>query len=221
LDTQKSKKSVTTKKKTGSIPKRQVLVQMDLPLIVLDIDETLIYACLNPIKKKQPNWTMPSKNGQLSIYKRPHLDKFLEFCFINFNVAFWTAGNSEYADRVIKFICPEHQPKFVWSLDRCTPRITPEGEEYNKDIKKITRRKWPGQKYRREQILMVDDNFWNMCKNWGNGIVMPPYTGQESDDALSRLINFIYTFYHHDDWLSIDKLWAFREFVKTKNDSTL
>eukprot|EP00906_Rhabdomonas_costata_P024174 RCo034788 len=57
--------------------------------IVLDLDETLIYAREGPL------------------YARPHIDKFLAFLGQHFETVVWTAGVRAYAQAVIRNIDPE------------------------------------------------------------------------------------------------------------------
>lgn len=71
--------------------------------IILDIDGTLIdsvpadYAIDNHLPK--PDIVSPWGDF---IYKRPHLDTFLEYCVENFkNIAIWTAGDDTWADLIV------------------------------------------------------------------------------------------------------------------------
>lgn len=68
-------------------------------LLVLDLDETLIYATEERLEA-EPDFAV----GQYYVYKRPFLKEFLEFCFDNFEVAIWTSSTRNYAEGIVKNI---------------------------------------------------------------------------------------------------------------------
>ena len=56
----------------------------DRTLLILDIDETLIHASERPLDR-EPDFGV----GPFSVYRRPGLAEFLEFCQSKFQVAVW------------------------------------------------------------------------------------------------------------------------------------
>jgi hypothetical protein len=90
--------------------------------IILDLDNTIINALDDKDRKKL--------SGEISnkfmyrdmipffrIYARPHLDKFLDYLFANFNVAIMTAAEKDYALFIIEnFILtkPERKLEFIF-----------------------------------------------------------------------------------------------------------
>ena len=66
-------------------------------LLILDLDETLIYATEEKLER-EPDFIV----GQYFIYKRPFVSEFLEFCFENFEVAAWTSSTRNYAVEIIE-----------------------------------------------------------------------------------------------------------------------
>ena len=56
-------------------------------LLVLDIDETLIFASDRSLSRPA------DFVGPYHVYKRPHLDTFLKSCLAWFDVGIWTASS--------------------------------------------------------------------------------------------------------------------------------
>lgn len=103
-------------------------------LLVLDLDETLIYA-----SEEQLSSPADFIVGQYKVYKRPHLYEFLEFAFSNFKVGIWTSSSELYALQVIEnFIEDDRSLEFIWCRDRCTKRFDIDSHNYYwiKDLKK-------------------------------------------------------------------------------------
>lgn len=65
-------------------------------LLVLDLDETLIYATQSKLERKSD-----FKTGFYFEYKRPDVEHFLQGCFEWFNVGVWTSATEVYAYRII------------------------------------------------------------------------------------------------------------------------
>jgi TFIIF-interacting CTD phosphatase-like protein len=80
-------------------------------LLILDLDETLVYATETALAR-QPDFSIYS----YAVYKRPYLNFFLKTCLDWFNVAIWTSSGSEYATVVVAAIFEDPQSlDFVWS----------------------------------------------------------------------------------------------------------
>jgi TFIIF-interacting CTD phosphatase-like protein len=105
-------------------------------LLVLDIDETLIYASETRLDRP-PDFT----TTRYSVYIRPHLEEFLSFCFENFSVGVWTSASASYAKVVLREIMPElhNHLIFVYSQWECSTRFDAELQNYypRKPIKKL------------------------------------------------------------------------------------
>lgn len=149
-------------------------------LLILDLDETLIYATEEK-SEREADFIV----GQYFVYKRPFLDGFLEFCFENFDVAVWTTSTGSYAGEILKTILKKDQTlKFLWTRRRCTIAFEEEEREhfYVKKMYKLRRR---GQ--RLESVIVVDDspNVWK-C-SYGNLVRVDKFVGDEADDELKVL----------------------------------
>jgi len=88
---------------TGSRPRnsdeRFLIVDSLKKLLILDIDETLIYATEASLPR-QADFLV----GQYHIYKRPFLDVFLKNCLDWFEVAVWTSSTPSYAIAIVSAI---------------------------------------------------------------------------------------------------------------------
>ena len=70
---------------------------------LLDLDLTLI--CAEPLqeynkkkhREKAKKFEYTNMEDYYIIFKRPHLDEFLDYIFTNFNVSIWTAASKDYA----------------------------------------------------------------------------------------------------------------------------
>jgi TFIIF-interacting CTD phosphatase-like protein len=71
---------------------RLTVVTVQNKLLILDLDETLLYATAQP-----PARPADFAVGDYYVYKRPHVDAFLTQCFDWFDVAVWTSASPSYA----------------------------------------------------------------------------------------------------------------------------
>jgi Dullard-like phosphatase family protein len=69
--------------------------------VVLDLDNTLIFATQNKIEKNK-NYALI--NNKFYVYKRPHLDHFLISLSQNCDLILYTAGTREYAEKIVDHI---------------------------------------------------------------------------------------------------------------------
>lgn len=89
--------------------------------ILLDLDQTLISAeaCdefdfkkfKNKVGAFEKDDSVYDMDGYYKVFCRPHLQKFLDFLFKNFNVSIWTAASKDYALYIIKEIILKNHPE--------------------------------------------------------------------------------------------------------------
>ena len=77
-------------------------------LLILDLDETLVYAT-----KKQVRPDNNSVAGPYFVYFRPHLERFLKNLNEYYEIAVWTSSSSEYAQAVVDALPFVSEPRFV------------------------------------------------------------------------------------------------------------
>jgi len=82
--------------------------------IILDLDSTIISSLLPSVK--QPKGLIGhDMDGEFMVYERPHLQKFLNFLFKNYQVGVWTAASKDYCIFIVEHIIlkPGRELKFV------------------------------------------------------------------------------------------------------------
>ena len=167
-------------------------------LLILDLDETLIYSRLH-LLAGTPDFDV----GPYHVYKRPHLDYFLATCLEWFQVGIWTSASPDYAAEIIGALFPEPERlAFVWTSDRCTIAYDEElgGYVARKSLKKIKRRG-----YSPESVIVVDDSPEKWRQSYGNLVEVPPFLGAEDDDELTRLLPYLHSLRDHPNVRAVDK----------------
>jgi TFIIF-interacting CTD phosphatase-like protein len=152
-------------------------------LLVLDLDETLIYA--DEKLDRTPEFTV----GPYQVVRRPGVDRFLEFVLDRFReVAIWTASTRSYAEPVLDQIVDRRRLAFVWGRERCVQKVDWELREttHLKDIAKLRKAG-----YDDRQILFVDDSPEKLARSYGNLIEIRPFQGEPDDGELALLERYL------------------------------
>ncbi|WP_282296829.1 HAD family hydrolase [Stenotrophomonas sp. PS02289] len=151
----------------------------DRKLLVLDLDETLVHA--SEVELERP---ADMRVADYHVYKRPHVDAFLDFAFSRFRVGVWTSSGELYARPLVAQLMPGRTPEFVWSAKRCTTVRDWETGHYStqKRLAKLKRRG-----YRLEQIIGIDDTPSKYAQNYGNLVLVQEFNGDLADDELAML----------------------------------
>ncbi len=157
---------------------------MGRTLLVLDLDETLIYASDRGLPRSD------FRAGPYEVVRRPFVEPFLSAVAEWFDLAVWTSAGDAYADAVVsKLFGPAaDQLRFVWSASRCTRKLDPETGELcdAKPLRKLRRR---GVSLAR--LLVVDDSPEKHRQNYGNLIRVTPFLGDPADAELRDLLPFL------------------------------
>jgi RNA polymerase II subunit A small phosphatase-like protein len=167
-------------------------------LLILDIDETLVYSSETPLDRKED-----LKVESYYTYTRPHLSGFIEYALENYLVAIWSSSSESYCDAILEEIIPDQEKlEFVWSRDRCTRKYDPEIHDYYwiKDLKKVKKKG-----YNLERTLIVDDSPEKISRNYGNHIKIPPFLGDPRENVLLSLQDYLSNLETADDVRTIDK----------------
>ena len=155
-------------------------------LLILDIDETLIYATEESLSRSA-DFTVGNK---YYVYRRPFVEQFLVWCVENFELAVWTSATDDYAAEIVANIFPHSQNNllFLWSRKRCTPSFDWETQEtiWEKKLTKLRRRG-----YNLENIIVVDDTPQMWRSSYGNLVRVKPYLGEIEDDELKKLMQYL------------------------------
>lgn len=156
---------------------------MEMKLLVLDLDETLIHARDNRLAHEECFQLF-----NLFVYKRPHLDFFISEMLRTFRVAVWTASGQVYAEAVIDQIFKRDDLEFVWTSQHCTLARNFDTGEYD-TIKNLRKLKVRG--YSLESIIVVDDTPSKHRRNYGNLVTVKEFNGDQSDNELKLLTTYL------------------------------
>jgi carboxy-terminal domain RNA polymerase II polypeptide A small phosphatase len=155
----------------------------DQKLLVLDLDETLVFAS-EVVLSREANFRI----GPYHMYERPHVHQFIARVLDRFQVGVWTASGEQYAAQVVARLFPRDVLKFVWSSQRCT--ITRDWSTGGyQTIKKLEKLKAKG--YRLESIIAIDDTPAKYARSFGNLITVREFTGEAQDDELLHLMHYL------------------------------
>lgn len=154
------------------------------PLLILDVDETLLFAAESPLERASDFGL-----GPYHVYLRPYLASFWETCAQDFELAVWSSSGNDYLEGILSRIVPDNIClAFTWSRERCVRRYDAERQEYYfvKDLKKVKRLG-----YDLDQVLIADDTPQKVGRNYGNAVYVRPYFGDTSDEELIHLGRYL------------------------------
>ena len=164
-------------------------------LLVLDLDETLIHAREEPLDRPADHVVY-----DYHIYRRPHLEAFLDGCFEYFAVGIWSSASDDYVQAVAELIVPKrNRLEFIWGRSRASlSRVQFDDgasffdpwnhRHYLKPLVKLKRFGWP-----LERILIVDDTPEKCVRNYGNAIYPREFEGEPDDNELLLLRRYLET----------------------------
>ena len=153
-------------------------------LLVLDLDETLIHAT-----ERQLEIDFDFQYANYFIYRRPHLEWFLESMSANFKLAVWSSADDKYVEEIVDKIKPENiEFEFVWGRTRCTTKRDYQLDEYvyEKRLKKVKKKG-----FAIERILMIDDSSEKTRDNYGNAVYVSAFEGNQTDSELKILAEYL------------------------------
>lgn len=173
-------------------------------LLILDIDETLIHSSEKQLDRI-PDFELDFGLEKYFVYKRPGLQEFILQCSKWFRLAIWTSSGSDYAWEVIQNIFPGNynlKLEFIFTRERCLFKRNPELDviEVFKPLKKVKRKG-----FSLDSVLIVDDIAQTFKYNYGNGILVKEYRGEEDDIELSLLLKYLEMIRWEEDVRIIDK----------------
>lgn len=165
---------------------------MKKPLLILDLDETLIYTIPKEEYKNETYDFIIKEN--FYVKKRPHVEDFLIEMSKNFELAVWTAATQDYGSIIIKELFEKNNLllQFFYYRSHCVSKeYMRVGEDYYpqqyfiKDLSKIKKR------FNLDKVLMVDDIKISLQRNYGNLINIAPFRGKDDDSHLLQLKEYL------------------------------
>lgn len=153
------------------------------PLLILDLDETLVYATEKPLAR-----AADFRTGCYYVYKRPHLETFLTAAAAVFGLAVWSAGTIGYVESIVWRIGRDLPLSFVFSRKQCTRCFDHETQEeyFLKDLKKVKRRGFD-----LDRVLIAEDDPRQVRRHYGNAVYVKPFVGDEGDVELPLLAAYL------------------------------
>ena len=176
----------------------EITNKQTLPLLILDLDETLIYGA-----DREKTLSCDFRVGPFYIYKRPHLDEFLHGVGKYYQLAIWSSASWDYVSAIAQHILPPNLNwAFVWSRERCTTKRNLETfeTEYIKDLRKAKRLG-----YNLAQVLIVDDTRQKVARQYGNAIYVSKFEGDYNDAELPLLLEYLKKLTNFNNFRSIEK----------------
>ena len=155
-------------------------------LLVLDLDETLVYSTTKELANKEA-----FQYGHYFVYTRPHLNWFLKEISNHFRVGIWSAADELYVSSIVEQILPKNiKLEIMLGRTSCSRKLNSETYTYSytKNITYLVKLK-----LKLEQIILVDDNPDNAKINSGNIIVIKPFIGDMNDQELKFLYDYLLT----------------------------
>lgn len=170
----------------------------DRPLLILDLDETLVHA-----RTKLLSHAPDSSIAPYVLYRRPGLDAFLQQVAAHYRLAVWTSSSPAYAQAVVShvFEAPQ-QLVVVWASDRYTLRRDMELDTWaqTKPLRKLHRRG-----YELRHVLVIDDSPEKHTHNYGNLVMVQAFEGDPADDELPRLARYMEQLAPEPDYRRVEK----------------
>lgn len=177
-------------------------------LIILDIDETMVYAT-----KEQLDIKHDFKLEEYFVYKRPFLNEFINYVSSNFDFAVWSSATDNYVSEMTKQLQIKEFAKFCWGRSKVTykrPETIDSDGFLNVDsldhqffIKRLKKVKKIG--FELEKILIIDDSPYKLKDNYGNAIYVTEFKGDQNDNELLELITYLETFKDCENVRNIEK----------------
>lgn len=178
-------------------------------LLILDIDDTLTYTFdFSDRFAAKPNskHDFVTSNNYL-VYKRPHLNQFLNWAFANFRVGIWSAAGKDYVAEILKNILKSnHKLQLIRTHEHCTRKYlnNPDNRESPEYIE-IKRIQKLAKNYNLAKILVLDDRADVHCQNWGNLVKIKAFHPDAEDNELLKVQPFIEKWFAEEDVRKIEK----------------
>jgi TFIIF-interacting CTD phosphatase-like protein len=151
-----------------------------MPLIVLDLDETLIHSLKDDEEGYTSDMDWIDMDKYFRVFFRPYYRVFLQFLVQNYDdIGVWSAGSKPYVQFVVKILekAMKKKFKFVWTVDECKKSIS----KY--DVTKALEllEGYP-------DVIMIDDNPEIKERYPKQTIRVRPYEEIDYDEELLRII---------------------------------
>jgi RNA polymerase II subunit A small phosphatase-like protein len=170
-------------------------------LVIFDLDETLLHSRQEWLDR-EPDYVL----DRLAVYFRPNALKLIEAVAKKFEIGVWSAGSPLYVDSIVeRMFGTDVKPLFVWNRDHCTAKFEFSYFQtlFLKDLNKMG-----DFGFDLTSTLIIEDDPVKVRDFARNALFVSQYFGDEADDELSALVDYIDGLNgHHDDVREIGKIW--------------
>lgn len=174
----------------------------------LDLRERIYYMTIDDLER-------PGEGTKYDFWGllRPHINKFLIFCFSYFSkVIIWSAGNKAYVDVLVQFIFQDlPKPHLVLTRDDI---VINNHSDVIKPLEKIFKMNIGA---RPNNTFVVDDLDTTFSKNPDNAIHIPEYEPEDGID-LNNLDELLESYRKPDNCLRLLMLWLLKREVISAED---
>ncbi len=181
---------------------------MDKALLILDLDETLIFA-----SEEKLDYPADCTVFNYFVYLRPMLKSFLTAMQKSYQLAIWSSAGDNYVEEIVqKTILKEFKFEFIWGRSRATYRRNFERDElriygnhqdhyqYVKILKKVKKLG-----FSINRTLILDDTPHKSQMNYGNAIYPRPFEGSREDKELLYLTKYLEKIKDHPNYRRLEK----------------
>jgi len=166
------------------------------PLLVLDLDETLIHS------KKTPDKDPPAtelKQFGFFVYYRPFLEYFLHSVSDYYDIGIWSSGKLSYVSAAVNKIMPKGvKPIFVYGRNKCNVKTVNGKPVYVKPLRWLEDHGYPIDK-----MIIVDDSPEKCVDNIENAIIPKKFKCQKYDSELLDLLHYLKSIHHEDNFRAL------------------
>lgn len=174
------------------------------PLLVLDLDETIIYSSDSRLYEKHT-----LKIFHFYVYQRPKLPEFIREIAKYFSLGIWSAASDIYVQKITERLFPEEiHFDFIWGRSKCSFTGHPLQKKTQSNnttlyLKDLNLLKKFG--YSLEKTLIVDDTPRVVIKNLSNAIIIKPFYGSAKDTELESLERYLKNISNENNFQLINK----------------
>lgn len=169
------------------------------PLLILDVDETLLHSVLEPLSRP-----CDFRVGDFFVYLRPNVHSFISAMSEVYRLACWSSATRDYLDAICGELASAFASPllFVWDRTKCIRRFNSLEQEpyFLKDLSKVKRKGFD-----LCRVLILEDEPNKVQRNFGNAVYVKPFMGDESDDELPRLAQYLISIKDTPDFRRIEK----------------
>lgn len=159
--------------------KHEYFSSVNQPIVVFDLDETLIHTETICDKTK---YDFIIENFGIAGWVRPGIYDLIQlFKSLGYCIVLYSAGNAMYVELIISIINLKNVIDFILVREDCIC-LDIKGENiFIKDIRI----------FNNEECILIDNSFMSFGKNLANAVLVTSYYGDKSDCELFDIYKFI------------------------------